>query len=79
MPNVYVFASKNRTNIWAGIGAGLWAVADADGPHAAGRQTKAMQMPVGALGVIYCVENQSLTTPFVVLSPVDVHAEVLDV
>ncbi|MGG5821153.1 hypothetical protein [Falsiroseomonas sp. HW251] len=79
MPDVYVFASKNRTNIWAGIGAGLWAVADADGNYAAERATKAAHMPVGSLGLIYCVENQSLTTPFVVFSAVDLDATVSDV
>ena len=29
---LYSFASENLTNIWAGIGAGMWAVGESDNP-----------------------------------------------
>jgi hypothetical protein len=68
--NVYLFSSKNLTNIWAGIGAGLWAVstqAAQQPPVRAGAQ----DFPAGALGLFYCTEIKSLTTPFMVLSRPD--------
>jgi hypothetical protein len=63
--NVYVFSSSNLTNIWAGIGARLWGVSAQQASMAA-TPTKAASMPVGALGLLYCVETQSFTTPFLV-------------
>jgi hypothetical protein len=67
MPNVYVFASATRTNIWAGIGAGLWAVNENnEPPHL--RKARAQGMPVGAFGLLYSKVDEALTTPFVVLS-----------
>jgi hypothetical protein len=71
--NLYAFASNNLTNIWAGIGAEKWAVApSADPTFSKGRITKAKKMPIGSLGVLYCNETKSLTTPFVVYSEVNV-------
>lgn len=76
--DLFVFSSRNLTNIWAGVGARLWAVSpdQADMP---GARTKARNLRVGALGILYCVETQSLTTPFLVSSVPDEHATVRDV
>jgi hypothetical protein len=69
---LYSFASENRTNIWAGIGAGLWAVGESDNlTFVKGRITKAARMPIGAFGILYCNETGSLTVPFVVYSAAD--------
>lgn len=70
---LYSFASENLTNIWAGIGAGLWAVGESENStFVKGRITKASRMPVGAFGILYCNETGSLTVPFVVYSKADV-------
>jgi hypothetical protein len=76
--HVYVVSSKNLTNIWAGIGARRWAVSQAQGDNVS-IQTKAKNLPVGALGVIYCVDIQSFTTPFVVTSKPDLAATITDI
>lgn len=69
---LFSFASDNLTNIWAGIGAGMWAVGESDNAtFVKGRKTKAARMPVGAFGILYCNETRSLTVPFVVYSTVD--------
>ena len=69
---IFVFSSKNLTNIWAGIGARLWAVSQTeDSATAQGRKTKAQNMTIGSLGILYCTETHALTTPFVVYSKVD--------
>ncbi|MGB7411350.1 MAG: hypothetical protein WA910_09420 [Sphingopyxis granuli] len=69
---IYGFASDSLTNIWAGIGSGLWAVGEAkDATYEKGRRTKADSMPVGAFGILYCRETASYTTPFVVYSKPD--------
>lgn len=69
---LYSFASEDLTNIWAGIGAGLWAVGESDNStFVKGRITKAARMPIGAFGILYCNETQSLTVPFVVYSKPD--------
>jgi hypothetical protein len=36
-------------------------------------------MGVGSLGILYCSETESLTTPFIVYTPVDFHRVVTDV
>jgi hypothetical protein len=70
--NIYAFPSRTRTNIWAGIGRGLWAVSHSKHPSTnKGRATKAAKMPIGAFGLLYCSENQTYSTPFVVLSEPD--------
>jgi hypothetical protein len=76
--DLFVFSSKNLTNIWAGVGARRWAVSleQAEMP---GARTKAHGLRIGALGILYCVETQSLTTPFLVSSAPDEHATVSDV
>ena len=76
--DLFVFSSTNLTNIWAGVGARQWAVSleQADMP---GARTKARGLPIGALGILYCVETQSLTTPFLVSSSPDQDATVRNV
>ena len=58
---LFVFSSKNLTNIWAGIGARKWAVSQ-DQAANTGVTTKAKALRVGSLGILYCVETQSLTS-----------------
>jgi hypothetical protein len=75
---VYIFSSTNLTNIWAGIGAGRWAVSS----RAASLgvvQSNARRFPIGGLGLFYCSEVKGFTTPFLVLEkpdPKEVIAEV---
>ncbi|MBI4643778.1 MAG: hypothetical protein HY790_00890 [Deltaproteobacteria bacterium] len=68
---LFCFASKNLTNIWAGIGAHMWAVAEASPPEMKRRITKSKKMRIGSLGLLYCSETQSFTTPFLVYSEPD--------
>lgn len=77
---LYCFASATETNIWAGIGAELWAVApSSNDSFMQGRRTKAAKMPVGSLGLLYCNRTSSFTTPFVVLSQPDPVGVIKDV
>lgn len=46
----------------------MWAVSQRDDAQMKGLITKAQEMTVGSLGVFYCTEVQSLTTPFLVYS-----------
>ena len=75
---IHVFASKSLTNIWAGIGARLWAVAESQA-QMPGAKTKAAKVRVGALGLLYCSATQSVTTPFVITSHPDTSARVSNV
>lgn len=69
---VYVFTSENMTNVWAGVGAQLWAVPRSlNETSNKGRATKASKMPVGAFGLLYCSSAKCFTSPFVVNSLVD--------
>ena len=76
--DIYVFASNTLTNIWAGVGAAMWAVApsEAGSPQEKGRITKARKMPVGALGVLYSSADKALTVPFVIQSRPDEQKEI---
>jgi hypothetical protein len=77
---IYGFASDSLTNIWAGIGAGRWAVGIAKNESFnKGRLTKAAKMPIGAFGILYCTETTSYTTPFVVYSRPDAEATIHNV
>ncbi|HEY0597473.1 hypothetical protein [Sphingopyxis sp.] len=77
---IYGFASDSLTNIWAGIGAGRWAVGASDNPtFNKGRQTKAAKMPIGSFGILYCSETGCYTTPFVVYSHPDPEAMVSNI
>lgn len=76
--DLFVFSSKNLTNIWAGVGARRWAVS-LDQAEMPGARTKARSLPIGGLGILYCVETQSLTTPFLVASAPNERATIRDV
>ena len=78
--DIFVFASKNLTNIWAGIGARLWAVSHrGDAVMELGRKTKSQNMRIGSFGILYCNETHALTTPFIVYSKPDLHLTVENV
>ncbi|WP_439500075.1 hypothetical protein [Bosea sp. (in: a-proteobacteria)] len=73
---LYVFACKNITNIWAGIGAKRWAVSIAEPAIMQARATRARNVRVGNCGIIYCSHPtyKSLTTPFLIGSAPNVGA-----
>lgn len=77
--DLYCFASNNLTNIWAGIGAGLWAVSETSPSDMKARITKAKRMKIGAAGLLYCKASHSFTTPFLVCSEPDPVREVTDI
>jgi hypothetical protein len=71
---VYVFTSETLTNIWAGVGAQMWAVPlSSSASSNKGRATKASKMPVGAFGILYCSHNKCFTSPFIVHSKVELN------
>jgi hypothetical protein len=76
---LFCFASKNLTNIWAGIGARMWAVNETSPSDMKARITKSKKMRVGAAGLLYCNETHSFTTPFLVYSEPDPEREVGDI
>jgi hypothetical protein len=55
-PALFVFSSKNLTNIWAGIGDRRWAVSQRADAQMKGLRTKTRAMTVGSIGVLYCSE-----------------------
>lgn len=65
--DIYVFSSRNLTNIWAAIGSRKWAVSIPQSKNSS-ISTKSQNLPIGSLGLFYCVETKSLTTPFVIRS-----------
>ena len=65
---LFVFSAVDLTNIWAGVGARMWAVSSEQASNAS-IQGKARKFQVGSLGLFYCVATKSLTTPFLVSSP----------
>jgi hypothetical protein len=76
--DIFVFSSKNLTNIWAGIGARKWAVSKelAENPATV---TKAKSLRIGSLGLLYCSETQSFTAPFLVSSAPEVNVSVSNI
>ena len=66
--NLYAFSSESVTNLWAGVGAELWAV-----PKGASASTrgKAAKVPVPSFGILYSSADHSLTVPFVILTRPD--------
>jgi hypothetical protein len=70
MIDVFCFTSSNLTNIWAGIGASLWAVSEVSPKDMETRKTKSLEMAVGSYGLLYCAANRSFSTPFKVTSEV---------
>lgn len=76
---LFCFASKNLTNIWAGIGASMWAVAETSPSDMKARITKSKRMKIGSLGLLYCNETHSFTTPFIVYSEPDPEIVIKDI
>ncbi len=76
---LYTFASKNLTNIWAGIGAQMWAVAETSESDMKSRITKSRTMKVGSAGILYCNQTHSFTTPFLVYSVPDPEKVIIDI
>ncbi|MDQ1638537.1 MAG: hypothetical protein QOF62_1876 [Pyrinomonadaceae bacterium] len=72
---IYVFSSNNLTNIWAGVGAGMWAVSLKLAKNK-GTITKSQRMQIGSVGVLYCSETEEFTTPFLVKSLPDTKKEI---
>lgn len=66
--NLYAFSSETVTNIWAGVGAELWAVPTK--PNASIRG-KAAKIDVPSFGILYAGAEQALTVPFVILTRPD--------
>jgi hypothetical protein len=77
--NLYVFVCKNLTNIWAGIGSRTWAVSEADPAIMKGRKTRAQNIQIGQYGIIYCSDETSLTTPFLITSSPDPEEKVSNI
>lgn len=76
--NVYVFSSANLTNIWAGVGAHMWAISLGQSKNPS-IQGKAKNLPIGGFGIFYCVEKKALTTPFIVRSKPDEKAIIVHI
>lgn len=76
---LFCFASNNLTNIWAGIGARMWAVAETSESDMKARITKSKRMKIGSLGLLYCKETHSFTTPFLVYSAPDPEKVIADI
>jgi len=66
--NLYAFSSETVTNIWAGVGAEMWAVQTR--PNASIRG-KAGKIDVPSFGILYAGAEQALTVPFVILTRPD--------
>jgi len=75
---IFVFSFDNLTNIWAGVGAGLWAVSLKLAQNK-GTITKSQKLKIGSLGALYCSDTQELTTPFLVKTAPRVGEIVADV
>lgn len=77
---LFIFPSATTTNIWAGIGAGMWAVKESpDSSRMRELTTKSRHMPVGSLGVLWRTQANFFTTPFIVYSEPDSNQSVTDV
>jgi hypothetical protein len=62
---LFVFSSKDFTNIWAAVGSRSWAVSEKQAQNPS-IQARAERFQVGSLGLFYC--SQYVTTPFLVSS-----------
>ena len=49
----------------------MWAVSETSSKDMKARITKSKRMTIGSLGIIYCNETHSFTTPFIVISEPD--------
>lgn len=65
---LYCFASNSLANIWVGIGSKTWAVNQTSDIDMSRRITKASKIKIGSLGLLYCNETHSFTTPFIIYS-----------
>lgn len=77
--DLYIFSSDSLTNIWAGVGAHMWAVRQSDSEtYRKGRITKASKVRLGSLGLFHCSEigAKCLTTPFLFASTPDPDARI---
>ncbi|MBF9029686.1 hypothetical protein HKCCE3408_04695 [Rhodobacterales bacterium HKCCE3408] len=70
---VFVFASNNITNIWAGYGARRWAVSG-EGEMISAKKTKASKVTAGSFGLLYCTPWKSFTVPFVISTPPEIES-----
>jgi hypothetical protein len=66
--NLYAFSSETVTNIWAGVGAELWAVPTTLNASIRG---KAAKIAIPSFGILYAGAEQALTVPFVILTRPD--------
>ncbi len=66
--NLYAFSSESVTNIWAGVGAELWAVPTKPNVSVRG---KAAKLSLPSFGVLYASAEQALTVPFVFIGQPD--------
>ena len=66
---IYAFSSSSLTNIWAGIGAQIWAVPQSESKNSnSGRATKSAKMALGSAGILYSSKDKCFTCPFIVQS-----------
>jgi hypothetical protein len=77
--DLFLFTSRSLTNIWAGIGARTWAVSETSQANMRERTTKSKRLRIGSIGLLYCSEIQSFTTPFLVFSEPDPEQIVTDI
>ncbi|HYJ04889.1 MAG TPA: hypothetical protein VEX43_07130 [Chthoniobacterales bacterium] len=73
--DLYIFGSSTVTNIWAGVGARKWAISR-DQAQMPGAKTKARALPVGAVGLLYCSQTHTFSTPFLCASTPEVEESV---
>jgi hypothetical protein len=76
---LFCFASNNLTNIWAGVGSRLWAVAETSDVDMKRPVTKSKRLIIGSLGLLYCNKTHAFTTPFLVYAPPDPDRIVTDI
>jgi hypothetical protein len=78
--DLYVFSSRTVTNVWAALGARMWAISKA-AASSKGPRARAARFPIGSIGVLYVSgkKNEFLTTPFVVCTRPQPSQEVGDV
>lgn len=77
--NLYCFASTSIKNIEIGIDSKTWAVNRTSLKNMRSRITKSKKIKIGALGLFYCMEFRSFTTPFIILSKPDPNKIITDI
>ncbi|WP_298834775.1 hypothetical protein [uncultured Piscinibacter sp.] len=76
--DVYTFSVADNTNIWAAVGAQMWAISEKQAANPS-NQGKARKFQIGSIGLFYCVEEESLTTPFIVTSAPRFNEQVVNI